>query len=359
MTYVLATGDFDQSLLPAEAREPGTDEFQRAVSDFYTKEYANFGGTVRVSVTPKTITVSWRPDAARPDPMDVAVDALKAGDHDKGVLLLELLRQQHPDSLDVLCNLGMALSDMGRLDVALRHLRHAESVDPKHVSTLVAIGVALARQKRWAEAVPVLERAVALEPGNTWAHRNLGACLLQGGQNAKAERSLRRAVELAPKDQQALFGLAEVLQANDNDADADKLYVRIIDVDPTSDIAEMAKTARSKLAQESMRSAAPGGVRMDAVFYLLDAMQKFGKMDRKQVQQVAFEIAMLGQRGFDTNSPDKKYQTKSLPGMFSGLQMVSFMYAGFKAIDPSYSIGFDLSKEYEAAKAMLRSEKGK
>ena len=89
--------------------------------------------------------------------------------------------------------------------------------------------------------------------------------------------------------------------------------------------------------------------------YLLGALKTFAKMDRKQVQQVAVEVEMAGQRGLDTNDPAQKYTLRSLPGSYSGLHMVSLMYAGFKVIDPSYSIGFDLAKEYEIARSMYRS----
>ena len=72
----------------------------------------------------------------------------------------------------------------------------------------------------------------------------------------------------------------------------------------------------------------PGGVRMDAVMYLLGAMQKFDKMAKAEVQKITFEIAMLGQRGIDTNDSAQKYSLKSLPGKYSGLHMVCMMYEG-------------------------------
>ena len=359
VTYSLAATDFDATLLPPEARTPATDEFQRAVSDFYVREYANFGGTVKVAVTPTTITVRWQPDAGSPKPLDVALKAIRAGDVQKGLLLLELLRQQAPDSPLAAYNLGLALSDAGELDAALRHLRHAQSLSPRDMNSLVAIGVALARQRKWDEAATALGQAVAIDPDNHWAQRNLGACLLEVGKRAEGERALRRAVELAPNDQHALYGLAEALRGTPNEDEADKLYVRVIEIDGRSPVAERARQARTSLAHESFRSGKPSGLRPDAVMYLVGALQKFGKMDRKQVQQVAFEIAMLGQRGLDTNDPSPKYTLRTLPGTYSGLQLVSLMYAGFKVIDPSRSIGFDLSKEYQAAQAMHRTDPGK
>ena len=186
--YNLSVDDFDKSIIPENAQTPGTDAFQKEVRRYFEKEYADFGGWVQIAVDETTIRVRWRPDPSRPDPLSVAIAALKAGDHAKGVRLLELLRHQHPDNVEVLRDLGMGLSDMGRLDEALEHLGHANAIAPDHCNTLVAIGVALVRQGKTAEAVPVLMQAVQVDANNSWAHRNLGACLLKTGKGAEAEQ---------------------------------------------------------------------------------------------------------------------------------------------------------------------------
>jgi hypothetical protein len=54
----------------------------------------------------------------------------------------------------------------------------------------------------------------------------------------------------------------------------------------------------------------------------------------------------------NTNDPAHKYQLKSLPGDFSGLNLVCLMYVAFKSFAPETDVGFDLSKEYAAAKSM-------
>jgi hypothetical protein len=69
-----------------------------------------------------------------------------------------------------------------------------------------------------------------------------------------------------------------------------------------------------------------------------------------EIKKIAFEIAVKGRGGLDTNDPSPKYQLVSLPGHFSGLNLVCYMYVGFKIIAPDQGIGFDLSKEYALAK---------
>jgi hypothetical protein len=45
-----------------------------------------------------------------------------------------------------------------------------------------------------------------------------------------------------------------------------------------------------------------------------------------------------------------------LPGKFPGLQLLCIEYIGFKQIDPSVDLGFDLSAEYAAALALQKSQ---
>ena len=59
---------------------------------------------------------------------------------------------------------------------------------------------------------------------------------------------------------------------------------------------------------------------------ILGALERFEKMTTDEVQKVGFEIAMLGMRALDVNEPALKYTLRSLPGQFSGLNLVALMY---------------------------------
>jgi tetratricopeptide (TPR) repeat protein len=194
------------ALLPADARAPNTDAFRDAVTDLIRSEYGRLGGRARVVIddTAGTIQVTWRPGAGQPDPLEVAVAKLSKGQYAEAVRLLEILRFQQPQRPAVFYNLGMALSDLGRFDLAVQHLRTALGLAPDHTNSLVGLGAALARQQKLTEANQILLQALEQEADNPWAHRNLGACLLQeDGKAEEAERHLRRAAELLPTDQQA------------------------------------------------------------------------------------------------------------------------------------------------------------
>jgi hypothetical protein len=92
---------------------------------------------------------------------------------------------------------------------------------------------------------------------------------------------------------------------------------------------------------------------MASVMYCLSALRQFENMNREEIQQIVGEIALLGARGLDYSSSDKKYTLNSLPGeQFSGLELMCLMYVGFKDIEPTLDIGVDLSRPYEMALKM-------
>jgi len=356
LTFTLATDDFDVSLLPPEARNRGTPAFREAVRTYLQDEFKRFGGWSSVQVDARSIEVSWTADRQPPHPVEQIIGKLQRGDYGGAITLLQLFLSDRPNDVNILYNLGMALSDVGRPAEAEEHLQHVIDLSPDHVNARVALGVALQRQGQTARAIKVLRAAVEHAPDNLWAQRNLGACLVSAGQFQEAESCLRKATLIEPGDQQSWYGLAQALERSGKTADADAAYRKTIHVDEYSPIAEMARDALRAIAQATFRNKLPGIPRPDAVMYCLGAIEKFEKMSPSDVQRIAFEIAMLGMKGLNVNDPDQRHQLKSLPGSFSGLHLVCLMYVGFKIVAPEQDIGFDLSEEYKAAKALHETE---
>lgn len=252
------------------------------------------------------------------------------------------------------CQIGVVSSDrVGQIDEARRHLLKALELAPQQTNTLVALGVAYQRGKDPDPdaALNYLIRAVNQDPTNPYAHRNLGAVLAKLGRYEEAESHFRSAYELMPNDQMNVHGLAiglTELGGEDQLEEADELYKQVIGLNPQSELAELARQARTKLAQRSFREAT-GGVRPDAIMYCLSALEKFKEMSPERVKAIALEIGILGRSGIDVNNPDTRYHLKNMQGDFSGLQLMSLMYVAFKQISPESDIQFDLAKEYEAA----------
>jgi Flp pilus assembly protein TadD len=358
LTVTIPIESFDRTLLPEGAREPGTLEFRGAVKRYLDQQLNSVGGWREVRVGERSIDVRWTPAGTPADAVEHAIQKLKAGEYHSAVVLLQLLLSDQPHDVSILYNLGMALSDLGRLGAAVEHLTHASTLAPDFVNAKVALGVALQRQQRTQEAIDVLREALRLDPENPWAHRNLGACLATAKQLEDAERHLHTATLLNPRDQQSWFGLASTKEALGKVEEADETYRRAIDVDEYSDVAEMASRRRSKLAETGFRERGVGAERPDAVMYCLGALERFATMTPTEIQNVSFEIATLGMKGFDVNDPARKYRLRTLSGEFSGLHLVCIMYVGFKRFAPEQDIGFDLSKEYAAALALHGQQRG-
>ena len=360
LNFTIDTRDFDLNALDEDSRVIGTDRFAEAIAAYFASQFEPMGGRVTVGMSEKEIAVSWVPDGVSPSPLERAVSLLREGRYQEAIPLLRPLLLARPDDDLVLYNLGMAESNRGELGEAVRHLTRATEIDPQNGNALVGLSVAQQRGGDTQAALKSLERAIGLDPDNGQAHLNLGAVLGGIGRGEEGRRHLREAARLMPGDQRAMYALAYGLEQGGSAeqlAEADGLYKQTIALDGQSDLAEQARRSRSGLAQRSFRAKTEMPARMDAVMYCLSALQKFATMSQGQVQAVAFEIALLGQRGLDVNNPNPQYTLRSLPGDYSGLHLMSLMYVGFKQLAPDKDIGFDLAEEYRTAQRMLSAEK--
>jgi len=348
LEFTISADDFDLSLLPAEARRRCTAAFREAVREYLRREFQSFGGWSTVLVDDWNIQVTWAPDAAAADPLEPVIRRLRHGDSHRAATLLWLFLSDRPNDVSLLYNLGIALSDMGRLDEAERYLRRVVELAPAMTNACVALGGVLQQSGKRSEAIQVFREAIRRDPANPWAQRSLGACLMASGRIAEAQACLQRATELNPRDQQAWFGLAQSLEQQGRTADAYRAYRKVVDIDERGPLAETARGVLRAIAHK-----AAGGIeRPDAVMYCLGAIERFEKISRAEVRRIAIEIATLGTKGFDVNGTAQKYRLKSLAGGFSGLHLVCLMYVGFKIVAPEKDIGFDLAKEYAAAEAI-------
>ena len=83
--------------------------------------------------------------------------------------------------------------------------------------------------------------------------------------------------------------------------------------------------------------------------FCCEALRMFAAMSADEVRRITLEIAMLGTKGLSVSDPSARYTLHSLPGEFSGLQLLCYEYVGFKIIDPTVDIGFDIAADYEEA----------
>jgi hypothetical protein len=145
--------------------------------------------------------------------------------------------------------------------------------------------------------------------------------------------------------------LAQALETEGQLHDADEVYQSILKKAGHGQAAELAKEGRTRIAHALLRRA--GDERPDVVMYCLGALKRFQGMPDHEITGIGREIAILGMKGLDINDPAQKYTLKSLPGSFSGLHLLSIMYAAFQKTAPGTDVGIDFSGEYAQAVAML------
>ncbi len=270
--------------------------------------------------------------------------------------LLQQLHAVNPHEAAILYDYALCLSEMGNKAESIPLFQHLLDLEPSHVNGRVALGVAFAATGDVVRAKAAFQKAVELEPGNQYAVRSLGALAARSGEDADAERLLRRSLTLDPDDFYARLNLAKLLELSHDDkarAESDQLYKSILTEDPAHAVAEEARKGLTRLAATTMRSKAVGNLRMDAVFYMVEAIKRFRLLTPELVGQITLEIAVLGRSGLDTNDADKRYEIKLIPDeTFSGLNLLAMMHVGVRQFNKDAETGSGLDEEYKTAVAM-------
>lgn len=260
--------------------------------------------------------------------------------------LLEQLLNDSPDNPEILYNLGMCYTELGNPRQAIEILNRGLKYAPDFANIYVALGFAHTKTEDLDKAANHFKEALKLEPENSHALRNLGGLLAKRGDYEEAKDLLIKSLIKHPDDMRTTYGLGLAYFHTQQIQEADIQFKFVIDNSNDVELIELAKDYRRNIAEINLKSA---GFRMDAMFYCLGAMDYFKEKTVKEIQNVAFEIGLKGQSGLDVNNPDKRYTLNSMKGDFSGLQLVCYMYVGFKRFAPEQDVGMDFSEEYKMA----------
>ena len=344
-----ALSEFDGENLPPA----GTDEHGEAVLQRVMLDYASRGYSAAVS-----IDGDWVRGVAVPqsgiEPKDYLMGLLREGFLEDALPSLEILSEIVSDA-DVEYNLGLCLSELGQVAESVPPLRRSLELDPDYHNARTALGVSLSRLGETDDAIQFLREAVSRNSEDVHANRNLGALLARNGRAEEALPLLKKARTLAPEDDGSTLGLAECLLklGPEHFAEAEALFRSIVDKYPNHPISDQAKAGLTRLAQQNLHNKVPGGLRMDAVMYMANALRRFSEMDVPKIGQITMEVARKGETGLKINDPDFRYQLESMDGDFSGLELLCMMHVGLQKLQPGAESGSGLDKEYEAAVEMF------
>jgi tetratricopeptide (TPR) repeat protein len=241
---------FDLNLLPADARQIGSEKFKMAVTLHFAAAYAASGQGAIVTVDDKTIGVMTYPQDA--DALDMVMPMLKAGKLEEAVPYLEALNKVDAENAPVLYNLGICYSELGLYDEAIIRLKRAVQLQPTYVHAWIGLGTAYQRMRKPEQALQALTQAVQIDPQDPYAQRNLGGMLAALQRPAEAVVYLRQALALLPDDPHTLYGLATALSdvgTDDAQTQADSLFRRLVAEHRQTPVAERAARALKRRAR--------------------------------------------------------------------------------------------------------------
>jgi tetratricopeptide (TPR) repeat protein len=277
---------------------------------------------------------------------DRALKYLRKRELKQARTVLEEVLHEQPDHVDALYNLGMTYTELGDPEKAVKFLSRCLELGLDSANVYVALGYAHSKLGNRNKSKELFLTALELEPDNPYALRNLGGLYAKEAEYERAVLYLEKSMRANPQDPTTAYGLGLCYFSMGDFSNADRYLRKTVEIDQLSSLSQMAKDLLREIASIQLKSK---GFRTDAMFYCTSALNLFDKIGPEETQKIAFEIALKGQQGFDINNPSRKYTLNSLEGTFSGLQLVSYMYVGFKRIAPDMDVGLDLSEEYDAA----------
>lgn len=108
---------------------------------------------------------------------------------------------------------GLIATEIGDLEVAVSHLRHAVQLAPDDVAIARRLGEVLATSRVWGEAAATLERAAVSTPDDADLLVDLGYACMMSNDRARARAALERAASLRPGDAAIQYSLAQIYEA--------------------------------------------------------------------------------------------------------------------------------------------------
>ncbi|MCX7408698.1 MAG: tetratricopeptide repeat protein [Planctomycetales bacterium] len=345
-SFKLDFDDFDRSLLGNPTPAVGSDEFKSKITDFFARQFIGFGGKARVVIddSSRVIEVLWTKNSNWKDPKQKALDMLNAGQITQSLPILTTLYHKDPSDVDTLYRLGLAYSELGQYQQATELLEKAVEIAPNHVHALVGLGVAEVAMDNLLIAEESLRKALQLEPSNRWALRNLAGALMKQERYDESLLMIHQCLAVAPDDIAMMIAYGDCLTELGRSDESQVHYRIAIKTGGPEHLVDLAKARLSKKSEQALRST--GDIRPDVVQYMKDAIKQFESMEVTQIQNLALELTLLGNKGLNINDPAKKHQIKTWIGEYTGLQLISIMYAAFQQFAPDTDIGIDLRKEY-------------
>jgi len=129
-------------------------------------------------------------------------------------------------------NLGVALTQAGKIEEAIGHYGQALRFKPDYVEGHCNLGIALARLDKLPEAIKQYEQALQFKPDYAAAHNGLGSALSHLGRIEEAIGQYELALKFKPDFAEAYNNLGNALQKLGKVSEAIRHYEQALKIDP-------------------------------------------------------------------------------------------------------------------------------
>ena len=129
-------------------------------------------------------------------------------------------------------NMGIALSDRGKIEDALVHYRAALLINPKSIEAWENLGIYYEESGRSAKAIEVYEHVRRLNPNDAKTWNSLGSAYGKSGQTAMAIEALRQALRIDPAYDEAWNNLGNAYGGNGETAKAIEAFQQALRINP-------------------------------------------------------------------------------------------------------------------------------
>ncbi len=178
----------------------------------------------------------WRPAIAAPLTIVVALYGARTWSRNAvwrdRVTFFSTMVVEAPDSARSHRELGTALADHGKFDVARAEFERSLAIKGEDAATLYNLGNALLQERRYDDAIHAYERALAVKPDFADAMVNLGNAESLRGNNEAALAAMRRALALSPRSASLHMNIANELFRLGRHAEARDEYEAALAIEP-------------------------------------------------------------------------------------------------------------------------------
>ncbi|MFQ5456152.1 MAG: tetratricopeptide repeat protein [Nitrospirota bacterium] len=137
-----------------------------------------------------------------------------------------------PTSWFVNYNLGVTLSDLGKIKEAIYYYKKALQINPTDVSTYINFGYNLEQLGKVDEAIYYYKKALQINPDYAKAHNNLGNALFETGKVDKAIYYYKKALQINPDYAKAHNNLGNALLETGKVDEAIYYYKKALQINP-------------------------------------------------------------------------------------------------------------------------------